>query len=185
VGLRCGGCASSAGGSVRVREAIGDYIVVVVGAQRGGKPRQRVRADEGRGRELWRICIAAHTRYLPPSKYAWRFVLQHSFSKCFALSPEAPVYANWTVKIAYAEHIHAHKKKLLRRVGQGGGDVGWAPPSVSVSRTGHGGHACLAGCDSPSDPTCEPPFRLNRGLCSSVSQTQTKLLFTTMFEMYE
>lgn len=51
MGLRCGGCASSAGGSVRVREAIGDYIVVVVGAQRGGKPRQRVRADEGRGRE--------------------------------------------------------------------------------------------------------------------------------------
>jgi len=79
VGLRCGGCASSAGGSVRVREAIGDYIVVVVGAQRGGKPRQRVRADEGRGRE-----------------------------------------------------------------GRGGGDVGWAPPSVSVSRNGHGG-ACVPG----------------------------------------
>lgn len=24
------------------------------------------------------------------------------------------------------------------------------------------GHACLAGCDSPSDLTCEPPSRLNR-----------------------
>jgi hypothetical protein len=40
---------------VRVREAIGDYIVVVVGAQRGGKPRQRVRACElmkgGEGKE--------------------------------------------------------------------------------------------------------------------------------------
>jgi hypothetical protein len=55
VGLRCGGCASADGGSVRVREAIGDFIVVdwwVVGAQGGGLPRQRVRdceVKEGRG----------------------------------------------------------------------------------------------------------------------------------------
>jgi hypothetical protein len=56
VDLCCGGRPSSAGGSVRVREAIGDYIVVVVGAQRGGKPRQRVRAPsrEGEGRKVRR-----------------------------------------------------------------------------------------------------------------------------------
>lgn len=55
VDLCCGGRPSSAGGSVRVREAIGDFIVVdwwVVGAQGGGLPRQRVRdceVKEGRG----------------------------------------------------------------------------------------------------------------------------------------
>jgi hypothetical protein len=120
VGLRCGGCASADGGSVRVREAIGDFIVV------GGR------------------------------SAGW--------------GPAAPACAR----------LRGEGGKGRTGTGRRGCRVG--PPSVSVTAPGSGGHPCLAGCDSPSDPTCEPPFRLNRGMRSSLlSQTQTKLLLQRCF----